>query len=115
MLTLLTGNVTWLSSNLAGSYKRAAGMAIHIGIGNLAGAMASNFYRAEDSPKYILGHALEIGFCVAGITAVLVLRFGYQRTNQIRQRKIEQGELEKWTEEELSSKGDKSLTFRYVL
>jgi hypothetical protein len=31
------GNVTWLSVNMAGDYKRAAGMAIHIGIGNLAG------------------------------------------------------------------------------
>jgi hypothetical protein len=26
------GNVTWISNNLAGSYKRAAGMAIHIGV-----------------------------------------------------------------------------------
>ena len=31
------GNVTWLSNNLAGIYKRSAGMAIHIGVGNLAG------------------------------------------------------------------------------
>jgi MFS family permease len=31
------GNVTWLSVNLAGDYKRAAGMAIHIGLGNMAG------------------------------------------------------------------------------
>jgi hypothetical protein len=31
------GNITWLSNNLAGGYKRAAGMAIHIGIGNLGG------------------------------------------------------------------------------
>jgi hypothetical protein len=31
------GNVTWLSVNLAGDYKRAAGMAIYIGLGNLAG------------------------------------------------------------------------------
>ena len=31
------GNVTWLSNNLAGSYKRSAGMAIHIGVGNLGG------------------------------------------------------------------------------
>lgn len=31
------GNVTWLSVNLAGDYKRAAGMAIHIGVGNLSG------------------------------------------------------------------------------
>ena len=31
------GNVTWLSNNLSGSYKRAAGMAIQIGVGNLGG------------------------------------------------------------------------------
>ncbi|KAL4939119.1 major facilitator superfamily domain-containing protein [Aspergillus oleicola] len=58
------GNVTWVSVNLAGDYKRAAGMAMHIGLGNLAGAMASNFYREQDAPRYTLGHALELGFCV---------------------------------------------------
>lgn len=30
-------NVTWLSNNLAGSYKRAVGMGIQISVGNLAG------------------------------------------------------------------------------
>lgn len=35
------GNITWMSVNLAGSYKRAAGMAIHIGVGNLAGGRLS--------------------------------------------------------------------------
>ncbi len=31
------GNITWLSNNLAGSYKRSAGMAVHIGLGNMGG------------------------------------------------------------------------------
>lgn len=31
------GNISWLSNNLAGSYKRSAGMAIQIGVGNLGG------------------------------------------------------------------------------
>ncbi|KAF2224852.1 major facilitator superfamily domain-containing protein [Elsinoe ampelina] len=31
-------NITWLSNNLAGSYKRAVGMGIQISVGNLAGA-----------------------------------------------------------------------------
>lgn len=44
------GNITWLSNNLAGSTKRAVGMGLHIGLGNMAGAMASNFYRARDAP-----------------------------------------------------------------
>jgi MFS family permease len=42
------GNIQWLASNMSGSYKRAAGMALHIGIGNFGGAMASNFYRTQD-------------------------------------------------------------------
>ena len=29
------GNITWISNNLAGSYKRAAGMAFQIGVGNV--------------------------------------------------------------------------------
>ena len=33
------GNVCWTSNNLAGHYKRAAGIAIIIGVGNLAGGM----------------------------------------------------------------------------
>jgi nitrate/nitrite transporter NarK len=35
------GNITWLSNNLAGHYKRATGMAIQIGMGNLGGGMLS--------------------------------------------------------------------------
>ena len=31
------GVIAWLSNNLAGSYKRSAGMAIQIGVGNLGG------------------------------------------------------------------------------
>lgn len=34
------GVITWLSNNLAGSYKRSAGMAIQIGVGNLGGVSA---------------------------------------------------------------------------
>lgn len=40
------GNVSWLANNLAGGYKRATGMAIHIGVGNLAGGMSYNRLRS---------------------------------------------------------------------
>ncbi|KAL3439926.1 major facilitator superfamily domain-containing protein [Aspergillus insuetus] len=80
----LPANVTWLSNNLERSYKRAAGMAIHIGMGNFAGAMAANFYRAQDSPKFILGHSLELGFAVGGLIGVFVLRITYARINKKR-------------------------------
>lgn len=38
-------NLAWLSNNLAGEYKRGVGIAVQISLGNMAGAMASNFYR----------------------------------------------------------------------
>lgn len=30
-------------------------MALHIGIGNFSGAIASNIYRTQDEPRFILG------------------------------------------------------------
>lgn len=105
------GNITWLSNNLAGSYKRSAGMAIHIGAGNLAGAMASSFYRSKDAPHYILGHALELAFVGVGLCAVVALRWNYTRINKIR----EGMPAAEYSNEENSEKGDKAVTFRYAL
>ncbi|KAK4170903.1 major facilitator superfamily domain-containing protein [Triangularia setosa] len=108
------GVIAWLSNNLAGSLKRSVGMAVQIGVGNLGGAMASNFYRAKDAPRYRLGHGLELGFIGAGIAASLILLVGYSTANKKRTRKIENGALTRYTPEELSEKGDKAVTFRYV-
>ncbi|KAI1066679.1 hypothetical protein LB507_011087 [Fusarium sp. FIESC RH6] len=108
------GVITWLANNLSGSYKRSVGMAIQIGVGNLGGAMASNFYRQKDGPRYILGHALELGFIGGGIIAALILIFGYSRINKSRERRMAAGEHETVSEEELSAKGDKAVTWRYM-
>lgn len=109
------GNITWLSNNLAGSTKRATGQALQIALGNLAGAMASNFYRAEDSPRYILGHSLELGFIGAGIIALLVLVFNYKRINAKRERQMAEGAHNGYTPEELGALGDRAITYRYFL
>ncbi|EED14016.1 MFS nicotinic acid transporter Tna1, putative [Talaromyces stipitatus ATCC 10500] len=105
------GNVTWIAVNLAGDYKRAAGMAVHIGLGNMAGAMASNFYRSQDAPKYILGHSLELGFCVVGIIAVVILRLSYQRIN----RKRAHIDVSQYDAYQMAQMGDRSPMFRYML
>lgn len=47
-----------LGNNLAGQYKRGIGMAVQIGIGNFSGAIASNIFRSQDAPRYILGRQL---------------------------------------------------------
>ncbi|RYP90110.1 hypothetical protein DL770_003802 [Monosporascus sp. CRB-9-2] len=108
------GVITWLANNLAGSYKRSAGMAIQIGVGNLGGAMASNFYRQKDAPRYILGHALELAFIGAGVVAAVVLIAAYAAINKKRDRAVQEGGQDRYTAEELSAKGDRAVTFRYV-
>ncbi|KAH6624132.1 major facilitator superfamily domain-containing protein [Chaetomium sp. MPI-SDFR-AT-0129] len=109
------GVIAWLSNNLSGSLKRSVGMALQIGVGNLGGAMASNFYRAKDKPRYILGHGLELGFIVGGIIASLILVVGYTAQNKKRAKQMDEGGLDAYTPQELSEKGDRALTYRYVL
>jgi hypothetical protein len=76
--------------------------------------MASNFYRAKDGPRYILGHSLELGFISVGIIAAFIQVWGYRRINRNRERKMAEGGESLYTAEELSGQGDKSITFRYM-
>jgi hypothetical protein len=76
--------------------------------------MASNFYRKRDSPRYFLGHGLALGFIAVGIVATFVLIFGYRHINAKRRRQLAAGEDRKFTPLELSAKGDKAVTFRYM-
>jgi hypothetical protein len=75
--------------------------------------MASNFYRTQDAPKYILGHALEIMFVVMGLIAVVALRLSYNRINKKRDAMgVSEAEI---SDAELSDLGDRAPTFRYQL
>ncbi|KAF8119698.1 hypothetical protein EV363DRAFT_1494747 [Boletus edulis] len=74
------GSISWLANNLGGRYKRAVGLAIQIGVGNMGGAIASNIYRTRDEPRYILEHGLEIMFLGIGIVT-LPFTVLTQRTN----------------------------------
>ena len=76
--------------------------------------MASNFYRANDKPRYYLGHGLELGFITMGILAAFALVFGYKRANKKRDKLLAEGEAARHTPAELSAKGDRAVTFRYM-
>jgi hypothetical protein len=77
--------------------------------------MASNFYRAKDAPRYVLGHALEILIVSIGLVTVGILAFNYDKINKKRDKQMADGEHLKYTEEELSEQGDRAVTFRYIL
>jgi len=113
------GVISWLGNNLSGQYKRGVGMALHIGIGNFSGAIASNIYRTRDHPRYIYGHGVELIFVGIGFIAVPMVAFLYRRINAQRDRmlqfEIEGGIKKIYTDHEMRELGDKAPDFRYTL
>ncbi|CAL1715339.1 unnamed protein product [Somion occarium] len=111
------GVISWLGNNMAGQYKRATGIALHIGIGNLAGAIASNTYRSQDAPRYIIGHAIALMFVGIGLTAVPLAVTLYIRTNAKREAHLQhlRETGTKYSVKELLQMGDRAPDFRYTL
>ncbi|KAG1731492.1 MFS general substrate transporter [Suillus paluster] len=113
------GVISWLGNNLSGQYKRGVGMALQIGIGNFSGAIASNIYRSQDSPRFILGHALELMLVGIGFVVLPIIVFRYKRINAQRDAAerlvIERGERVQYSDEELRELGDRAPDFRYTL
>lgn len=107
------GIVSWNANNQSGSYKRAIAIAVHIGLGNMSGAIASNIFRRPDAPRFILGHAVVLGFIILGILSIIGLSLLYKFTNAKRDREIREGKYDDADIEELNKLGDKSPYFRY--
>ncbi|KAH9919548.1 major facilitator superfamily domain-containing protein [Fomitopsis serialis] len=111
------GIIAWLGNNLAGQYKRGVGMALHIGIGNFGGAIASNIYLSKDAPRYVLGHALELMFVGIGFIFLPITVLAYKRANALRDKQQQEMEEKgiKYSVEELRRLGDRAPDFRYTL
>jgi len=114
------GAMVWLSNNLRGKYKRAAGLALQISVGSMGGATASNIFRSTDAPQYKFGMVMEIVFIGAGMLAVLITAFAYKRINAARDREelLQQQSGEKGELEEAGGGkriGDRALGFRYTI
>ncbi|KAG1728768.1 MFS general substrate transporter [Suillus lakei] len=105
------GVVSWLGNNLSGQYKRGAGMALHIGIGNFSGIIAALVYRSQDSPRFILGHAVELMFVGIGLTFLPMVVLIYRRINAQRDAAerlaAERGEKVQYSDQELRELGDR--------
>ncbi|KAH0831403.1 hypothetical protein J3R83DRAFT_14070 [Lanmaoa asiatica] len=94
-------------------------MAFRIGFGNFSGAIAANVYRQQDSPRFLLGYALELMFVCIGLIVVPILVISYKRINQARDEAlrlhIERGEKLQLSIQELKDLGDRAPDFRYTL
>ena len=111
-------------------------MALQIGIGNFGGAIASNIYRTQDAPRYLLGRTffvflisilpqvliacidgLEIMFVAIGFIALPITVIAYKRINARREASTKEANETgvKLSPEELRRLGDRAPDFRYTL
>ncbi|KIM57697.1 hypothetical protein SCLCIDRAFT_129929 [Scleroderma citrinum Foug A] len=112
--TAAIGPIIWAANNLEGKYKRAVGMALVITMANFGGAIASNIFRTQDAPRYLLGFGIEIMFIVMGMLVIPVVVLMYMRLN------ARKDELERHVEETSGARGnievfDSEVKFRYTL
>ncbi|KAI0708286.1 MFS general substrate transporter [Earliella scabrosa] len=109
--------VAWISNNVSGQYKRAVAIAIQVIFGNSGGAIASNVYRVQDAPRYVLGHGIELMFVGIGLVLLPVTVFAYWRLNARKEARLRDAEEKgvKFAPEELRRMGDRAPDFSYTL
>lgn len=73
--------VAWNGNNIGGSTKRGVGIAMHVGFGNLGGAIAAFAYRSTDSPRYFSGHGLLIGTTTMSCVLCIFMTFYLRKEN----------------------------------
>ncbi|KAI0357153.1 MFS general substrate transporter [Trametes cingulata] len=109
----------WLTANLAGPNKRAAAMGFVFSVGNIGGTVSGQIYRAEWAPRYVQGHAINLGCYVIAIIAGTALWLSYKSDN--RKRDLATNEKVTRTKpldligEDLGDLGDRHPHFRYYL
>ncbi|OJA10472.1 hypothetical protein AZE42_09338 [Rhizopogon vesiculosus] len=94
-------------------------MAIEIGIGSIGGAISAVIYRSQDSPRFIIGHAVELMFVGIGLIFLPIVVFCYKRINGQRDAAeslaLQRGEKVRYSDQELRELGDRAPGFRYTL
>jgi MFS family permease len=108
--------VAWNGNNIGGTTKRAVGIAMHVGAGSLGGVIASFIYLSKDSPRFIPGHCILIGFVSQSALLSIFMTIYLRRENARRDREYKSPLA--YTMEELVAerlKGDYATFFRYTV
>ncbi|CAF3000405.1 unnamed protein product [Rotaria sp. Silwood2] len=82
----ISTSIAFLSGNTSPQTKRATALAFMISVGNIGGVISGQIYRTQDAPRFILGHAVNLGFCAFGLINVVILFFGLRAENRRRDR-----------------------------
>ncbi|CAF1265258.1 unnamed protein product [Rotaria sordida] len=125
--------------------KRATALAFMLSVGIIGGVISGQLYRSQDAPHFILGHAINLGFCTLSLIALTIILIGLHMENRRRDRLygsigsptmqsvINKDQMttdvfgigtmedrrrygyENMTEEQIRNLGDKHAAWRYIL
>ncbi|KAK5135549.1 hypothetical protein LTR08_005184 [Meristemomyces frigidus] len=102
--------LSWPAINVSGQTKRATANALQITIGNLGAVIGTQLYRANDGPRYIVGHSVALGYLFANILVVSALWLVLGRENNKRDEAAARGVVG-----EGPSKSDDDVRWRFSL
>ncbi|KAI5856748.1 MFS general substrate transporter [Durotheca rogersii] len=77
--------LSWPAINVSGQTKRAIANAMQISIGNLGAVMGTQLYRANDGPRFVVGHACALGYLLANAVVVSILGLRLKKENKRRE------------------------------
>ncbi|KAF8660605.1 hypothetical protein AX16_001584 [Volvariella volvacea WC 439] len=112
--------VAWNGNNIGGATKRAVGIAMHVGFGNLGGSIAAFAYRATDAPRYFSGHGLLLATTTMSCCLCIFMKWWLEKENARRDAELKAKgmTLDDYTEEMKAAereRGDYASFFRYTL
>ncbi|KAK6075177.1 high-affinity nicotinic acid transporter [Seiridium cupressi] len=108
--------VAWNGNNIGGSTKRGVGIAMHVGFGNLGGAIAGFLYRSKDAPQFYPGHGALIA--TETMSAILCIFMTIYLRHENARRDREYKAPSEYSYEEITrerEKGDNATFFRYTI
>ena len=127
--------ISWVGGNFGPLYVRATVMGFFFTIGNAAGLISSNIYPTPEGPRFIKGHAINLGFASLTFIMTSAIMFVNWRENKARDaisyahpdgrdvdpaRLDHEDEKRRWgyegmSRDELLELGDQHRGFRYVV
>ncbi|GJN73412.1 major facilitator superfamily transporter [Purpureocillium lilacinum] len=109
-------DIAWNANNIGGSTKLAVGIAMHIGFGNLGGAVAGFVVRHDDAERFVSGHGVMLlitgGACLLAVFMSWAVRKENARRDNVYKSPEAYSVLERRRHADL---GDRAPFFRYTI
>ncbi|TFB05113.1 hypothetical protein CCMA1212_003288 [Trichoderma ghanense] len=102
--------LSWPAINVSGQTKRAIANAMQISIGNLGAVMGTQLYRANDGPRFVVGHSMALAYLCAN--AIVAFYIGWRLKAENKARAEISPEIDN-VGEAVDWKGDKDPRWRF--